>query len=64
MGKLRYRMLSDLVDQCIDLGSDLCNGVDDGSHADSIAGAFIQVAKYKHKNDDSTDAESESEVAG
>lgn len=31
---------------------------------ESIAGAFIQVAKYKHKNDDSTDAESESEVAG
>lgn len=31
---------------------------------ESIAGAFIQVAKYKHKNDDSTDVESESEVAG
>ena len=31
---------------------------------ESIAGAFIQVAKYKHKNDDSADAESESEVAG
>lgn len=29
---------------------------------ESIAGAFIQVAKYKHKNDDSTDVESESEV--